>query len=160
MAAQAWMSGRLSGNGPTNRQQRQGWIDGGYLPRTIQVGDVRVGYDSIEPFGLILSTIADVGDASILMGEEWTEKELQKISLVVAQSISGKSYLAGIQQLVDLVAGRPGQIERIGASIMNNTVPLAALRNDMGKLITPYMREINSGVFQSCLLYTSDAADE
>ena len=51
--------------------------------------------------------------------------------------------------MVDLVAGRPGQIERIGASIMNNTVPLAALRNDMGKLITPYMREINSGVFQS-----------
>jgi len=149
MAAQAWMSGRLSGNGPTDRQQRQGWIDGGYLPRTIQIGDARVGYDSIEPFGLLLSTIADVGDASILMGEEWTEKELQKISLVVAQSISGKSYLAGIQQLVDLVAGRPGQIERIGASIMNNTVPLAALRNDMGKLITPYMREINSGVFQS-----------
>ena len=149
MATQAWMSGRLSGNGPTDRQMRQGWIDGGYLPRTIQLGDVRVGYDSIEPFGLILSTIADVGDASILMGEEWTEKELQKISLVIAQSISGKSYLAGLQSLVDLLAGRPGQVERIAASLMNNTVPLAGLRNEMGKLITPYMREINSGVFQS-----------
>ena len=149
MATQAWMSGRLSGNGPTDRQMRQGWIDGGYLPRTIQIGDVRVGYDSIEPFGLILSTIADVGDASILMGEEWTEKELQKISLVIAQSISGKSYLAGLQSLVDLLAGRPGQVERIAASLMNNTVPLAGIRNEMGKLITPYMREINSGVFQS-----------
>ena len=83
------------------------------------------------------------------MGEEWTEKELQKISLVIAQSITGKSYLAGLQQLVDLTAGRPGQVERIIGSITNNTVPLAALRNEMGKLITPYMREINSGVFQS-----------
>ena len=149
LAINAWMTGRLSGNGPADRQQRQGWIDGGYLPRTIEVGGVRVGYDSIEPFGLILSTIADVGDASILMGEEWTEKELQKISLVIAQAVSGKSYLAGIQQLVDLAAGRPGQIERIGASIMNNTVPLAGARNELGKLITPHMREINSGVFQS-----------
>mgnify|MGYP003112270250 FL=1 len=149
MGVNAWMSGRLAGNGPTDRQMRQGWIDGGYLPRTIEVGGVRVEYDSIEPFGLILSTIADVGDASILMGEEWTEKELQKISLVIAQSITGKSYLAGLQQLVDLTAGRPGQVERIIGSITNNTVPLAALRNEMGKLITPYMREINSGVFQS-----------
>ena len=149
MAIQAWMDGRLAGNGPVDRQTRNNWMDGGYQPRTIALGDVRVGYDSIEPFGLILSTIADVGDASMLMGEEWTEKELQKISLVIAQSITGKSYLAGIQQLVDLVAGRPGQIDRIAGSLFNNTVPLAGLRNELGKFITPYMREINSGVMQS-----------
>ena len=149
MGIQAWASGRLTGDGPTDRQMRQGWIDGGYLPGTIELGGVRVNYEDIEPFGLILRTIANVGDASILMGEEWTEKELQKISLVVAQAVSGKSYLAGLQQLVDLVAGRPGQVERIVASITNNTVPLAALRNEIGKLINPHMREINSGVFQS-----------
>ena len=149
MASQAWMSGRLTGNGPSDRQKRQGWIDGGYLPRTIDVGGVRVGYDSIEPFNLVLSTIADVGDASMLMGEEWTERELQKISLVIAQAVSSKSYLAGIQQLVDLAAGRPGQVERISASLLNNTVPLAGLRNEIGKLINPHMREINSGIFNS-----------
>ena len=144
-----WMSGKLAGNGPSDRQKRQGWIDAGYIPRTIQLGEVRVGYDSIEPFNLILSTIADVGDASMLMGEEWTERELQKISLVIAQAVSSKSYLAGIQQLVDLAAGRPGQVERIVASLLNNTVPLAGLRNEIGKLINPHMREINSGIFQS-----------
>ncbi len=149
MGTQAWASGRLTGDGPTDRQMRQGWIDGGFLPGTIEVGGVRVNYEDIEPIGLILKTIANVGDASILMGEEWTEKELQKISLVVAQAVTGKSYLAGLQQLVDLTAGRPGQAERILASITNNTVPLAALRNEMGKLLSPYMREINSGVFQS-----------
>ena len=149
MAINKWMSGGLTGNGPADRQKRQGWIDGGYIPRTIDVGGVRVGYDSIEPFNLILSTIADVGDASMLMGEEWTERELQKISLVVAQSITGKSYLAGLQQLVDLTAGRPGQVERILASLMNNTVPLAGLRNEIGRLVTPHMKEINSGIGQS-----------
>ena len=85
----------------------------------------------------------------MLMGEEWTERELQKISLVVAQSITGKSYLAGLQQLVDLTAGRPGQVERILASLMNNTVPLAGLRNEIGRLVTPHMKEINSGIGQS-----------
>ena len=80
------------------------------------------------------------------MGEEWTEKELLKTSLVIAQAVSSKSYLAGIQQLVDLFAGKEGQAERITAGLLNNTVPLAALRNDIGKLFTPYMRELGSGI--------------
>ena len=149
LAVQAWMNGKLTGNGPADRQKRQGWIDAGYIPRTIELAGVRVGYDSIEPFNLIMSTIADVGDASELMGEEWTERELQKISLVVAQAISSKSYLAGIQSFVDLFAGRPGQAERIVAGLMNNQIPLAGLRNEMGKLFVPYMREIGSGIDQS-----------
>jgi len=149
MAINAWMSGKLTGNGPSDRQKRQGWVDAGYIPRTIELAGVRVGYDPIEPFNLIMSTIADVGDASELMGEEWTERELQKISLVVAQAVSSKSYLAGIQSFVDLFAGRPGQAERILASLMNNQIPLAGLRNEMGKLFVPHMREIGSGIDQS-----------
>ena len=149
LAAQAWMNGKLTGNGPSDRQKRQGWVDAGYIPRTIELAGVRVGYDPIEPFNLIMSTIADVGDASELMGEEWTERELQKISLVVAQAVSSKSYLAGIQSFVDLFAGRPGQAERILASLMNNQIPLAGLRNEMGKLFVPHMREIGSGIDQS-----------
>ena len=149
MAAMAWMRGDLTGNGPVDRQKRQLWLDSKYEPRSIKLGAVRVGYDTFEPFNLIMSTIADIGDASLLMGEEWTERELQKISLVVAQSITGKSYLAGIQSFVDLFAGRPGQYERIIASLANNTLPLSGLRNELGKLFTPYMREIGSGIDQS-----------
>ena len=149
MAAQAWMRGDLNGNGPVDRQKRQAWLDGKWEPRTIKLGAVRVGYDQCEPFNLIMSAIADVGDASELMGEEWTERELQKISLVVAQAITSKSYLAGIQSFVDLFAGRPGQFDRIIAGLANNQVPLAGLRNEIGKLFTPYMREIGSGIEQS-----------
>jgi len=149
MAVQAWMRGDLNGNGPVDRQKRQLWLDGKWEPRTIKLGAVRVGYDQFEPFNLIMSTIADVGDASQLMGEEWTENELGKIALVVAQAVTSKSYLAGIQSFVDLFAGRPGQTGRIVSGLINNQVPLAGIRNDLGRLFTPYMREINSGVFQS-----------
>ena len=149
MATQAWMRGDLNGNGPVDRQKRQMWLDGKWEPRTIKLGAVRVGYDNFEPFNLIMSTIADVGDASELMGEEWTETELQKISLVVAQAVTSKSYLAGIQSFVDLFAGRPGQFDRIIAGLGNNIVPMSGLRNELGKLFTPYMREIGSGIDQS-----------
>jgi hypothetical protein len=143
------MNGNLTGNGPTDRQQRQVWMDGGYKPRSMKVGGVWVGYDSIEPFNQIFSIIADVGDHSELMGEEWTEKQLQSTALVMAQGIASKSYLAGMQQFVDFFAGKPGQGERIVANIMNNQIPLAGLRNELGKLFTPYTRELGSGIDQA-----------
>jgi hypothetical protein len=83
------------------------------------------------------------------MGEEWTKDQLLKVSLIIAQGITSKSYLAGLQQFVDLFSGRPGQAERIIASIANNTVPLSGLRNELGKLFTPYTRELGSGIDQA-----------
>ena len=149
MASWAWMRGDLTGNGPTDRQKRQMWLDAGYKPRHVKVGGLMIGYDSIEPFNQIMSIVADIGDHSMLMGDEWTEKELLKTSLVIAQGIASKSYLAGMQQFVDLFAGRPGQAERIAAGLINNQVPLAALRADLGKLFTPYTRELGSGIDQA-----------
>ena len=143
------MNGGLTGNGPADRQQRQAWIDGGYKPRTITIGGVQVGYDSFEPFNLILSTIADIGDYSQLMGEEWTEDNLQKLALVVAQGVTSKSYLAGMQQFVDLFGGSPGQAERIVGGLMNNIIPMSSMRNELGKLFNPHMKELNAGIWQS-----------
>ena len=80
------------------------------------------------------------------MGEEWTEDQFLKLSLIVAQGFTSKSYLAGMQQFVDLFGGKPGQASRIIAGIMNNQIPLGGLRNELGKLFTPYTRELNSGI--------------
>ena len=146
MASWAWMRGDLTGNGPADRQKRQAWLDAKYVPRSIKLGGVWVGHESIAPFSQIMTIIADIGDVSELMGPEWTEKELQKVSLVLAQGIASKSYLAGMQQFVDLFGGRPGQANRIIAGIMNNQIPLAGLRNELGKLFTPYTRELGSGI--------------
>ena len=87
MAGIHFMNGGLTGNGPTDRKKRQLWIDAGYKPRTISVGGVQVSYDSFEPFNLILSTVADIGDHSQLMGEEWTEENLQKMAVVLMQGL-------------------------------------------------------------------------
>ena len=149
MAALHFMNGGLTGNGPADRQKRQAWIDAGYKPRTITIGGVQVSYDSFEPFNLILSTIADIGDYSQLMGEEWTEDQFQKLALVVAQGISSKSYLAGMQQFVDLFGGQAGSWERIISGLINNQIPLSSLRNELGKVFNPYMKELNSGIIES-----------
>jgi len=149
MASWSWMSGNMTGNGPTDRQKRQAWMDAGYKPRHIKIGGLWVGYESIEPFNQIMTMIADIGDHSELMGSEWTEQQLLKTSLVLMQGITSKSYLAGMQQFVDLFGGRPGQAQRILANLANNQIPLAGLRNELGKIFTPYTRELGSGIDQA-----------
>ena len=149
MASWSWMAGNMTGNGPTDRQKRQAWMDAGYTPRHIKIGGLWVGYESIEPFNQIMTMIADIGDHSELMGSEWTEQQLLKTSLVLMQGITSKSYLAGMQQFVDLFGGRPGQAQRILANLANNQIPLAGLRNELGKIFTPYTRELGSGIDQA-----------
>ena len=150
MANMHYINGGLTGNGPSNRQQRQLWIDSGWKPRSIKIGDVWVSYDAFEPFNLILSTIGDIGDHMNQMGPEWTEKQYRKLAVVIMQGLSQKSYLASIQQFVDLFAvDSQGGSERIIASLLNNSLPLSSLRNELGKIINPYMKEINAGIGQS-----------
>ena len=149
MAGFHFMNGGLTGNGPTDQSMRKVWLDAGYVPRSINIGGVWVGYDSFEPFNQILSAVADIGDHSQLMGDEWTKDQFQKYSLILAQTAANKSYITGLQQMIDLFSGKPGQQNRIIASIMNNTVPLAGLRNEIGKLINPHTRELGSSIGDS-----------
>ena len=149
MASMAYLSGNLHGNGPTDRKQRQAWLDMGWKPRTIKLGDVWVNYDAFEPYNQILALVGDIGDHQQLMGEEWAEDRLLKLAMAMGSTITSKSYLAGMQSFVDLFSGQPGQSNRIIASLMNNTVPLSGLRNEIGKVLTPYTRELGSDLQSS-----------
>lgn len=149
MATQAWMSGNLRGNGPANRQQLNTWRDAGWRANEIKIGDTWVSFQSLEPFNQILSLVADISDLSQVMGPEWTESRLQTVGLTLATSLVSKSYLEGIGQLVDLFGQETYKFQSIIGNLLNNTVPLAGLRNDMGRLITPYARELGSDITDS-----------
>ena len=149
LAGQKFLSGELHGNGPADRTKRQAWMDAGWRPRTIKFGDAWISYDAFEPFNQILSIIGDIGDHQELMGEEWATDNFQKLSLVIAQGITSKSYMAGLQQFIELFSGRPGSVNRMIAQLANNSLPLSSLRNELGKIITPYTRELGSDIGDS-----------
>ena len=67
--------------------------------------------------------------------------------MVLAQAATSKSYLQGLSQLVDLVSGEPQGFGRTTAGLINNMVPLAGMRNELGKLVNPYLKEINGDIF-------------
>jgi len=144
-AGQHYLSGGLTGNGPADPATRRVWEAAGWVPRSIKLGDAWIGYDSFEPFSNVLAAVADIGDNQRLMGDEWAEQGLLAHSMIIGKGMVTKTYLQGIQQLFGLFSKDPKKLEKVAAGLMNNAMPLAGLRNEIGKVINPHMKELNSG---------------
>jgi hypothetical protein len=153
MAAQKYLAGELTGNGPRDRSQRAMWSDTGWQRKTMSWGGLRIGYQSLEPYDLIFSTVADIGDNMKLMGTQWAEEKFWQVSLAIAEGMTTKSYLQGLTDLVDVI--QPSSTKgwgRVVGNIVNNFAPLpigASMRNDIGKVLNPYMRELNKDIVDS-----------
>jgi len=149
MASLHYLNGGLTGDGPLDPQQRKIWESTGWQPRSIKIGNVWVSYELFEPFNNILASIANTGDSIRLMGPEWGAKSMGEIALAVGQGAMSKSYLQGLGQFADLFTTDFSRQQKVLASLANNTIPLAGLRGDLGKLINPYMREINNSWWET-----------
>ena len=114
-----------------------------------EVGNTWVSYDSFEPFGQVISAIADVGDLRLL-GPQYAEDHLARVMFTVAMNMTSKSYMSGLNQLVELFnSDFSKNAGSIAGNLLNNTVPLAALRNDIGKAINPQMRELDKSLMDA-----------
>lgn len=153
MAGAAYVNGRLTGPGPTDPATRRLWRKLDYPFNSIKVwtplGEKWVNYESFEPFNTILSTIATIGDNQKLMGDDWVEQNLFAQSLSIGLAASSKSYLDVVDDFMQFVSGDPSAASRIAANIANSIVPLGGARNDLGKLIEPYQRELKAGIADS-----------
>lgn len=149
MASLHYLNGGLTGDGPMDPQQRKVWESTGWQPRSIKIGNVWVSYENFEPFNNILAAIANTGDSIRLMGPEWGAKSMGEIALAVGQGALSKSYLQGLSQFADLFTTDFSRQQKVVANLANYTVPLASLRGDLGKLLNPYMREINNSWWET-----------
>jgi hypothetical protein len=144
-----YMAGQLTGNGPADKKLKQSWINAGWKPNHIYIGDVGFDYRSLEPYNVIWSSIADIGDNIELMGSEWAEKRLQAVAFVIGRGLTSKTYMSGLDQMMQVAQMKPGSLDKTAANILNNSVPLAGLRNEFGKWINPHMKELNSDMGSS-----------
>ena len=148
MAGQKYMNGELTGNGPVDVKTRSAWLAAGWKPRSIKLGSVWVSHESMEPFTTMMSTVSDYFDNQHLTGDEWIEKGLLSHALVIGKGMISKTYLQGMTSLTDLFGRDPKALEKIAANMVNNYIPLAGLRNEIGKVINPHMKELNSGFWE------------
>ena len=143
------LTGTITGNGPPDRQLKTAWMQQGWQPRSIKIGNTYISYEALEPFNAFFSLAADITDSQKVMGEEWVGNWYGRLAHLVGANVVNKSFMAGLLQLSDLFTTQGGDVPRAAANIVNNQIPLAGLRNEIGKVFSPGMRELESGFWQS-----------
>ena len=143
------LNGTITGNGPPDRNLRKSWIAQGWQPRSIKIGNSYVSYEALEPFNAFFSLAGDIVDSQKVMGEEWASNQFGKLAYLISANVTNKSFLAGLMQLSDLFTSEFADLPRVASAFVNNQIPLAGLRNEIGKGFAPGMRELESGFWQS-----------
>jgi hypothetical protein len=157
-AAGLYATGRLTGNGPPNRELRNTMIKAGkWRPRSIKLGDKWVNYDGLEPFASFLALIADIGDASSDLGQTATEDMFRKLGYMIGMNITNKSFLSGLQPLTDVLAFDGARSETWAANLANNFIPFAGIRNEIANVFNPGFRELDRD-FRSTIMNRNPGA--
>ena len=145
-ASMLYLSGSLTGNGPYDKEARNAWVKAGWQPRSVRnpvTGEWHT-YDSFEPFSTFLALVADIGDNAGHLGTSSTEDLFRKLSFAFSMNITNKSFLQGLTPLNDMLAGDEAGFQRFLSSQANNFVPYASLRNQLGQLMYPGLREVDA----------------
>ena len=140
-ASQFYMDGNLTGDGPEDPAVKASWVARGWKPRHIRILGKWISYDGLPPFNMILSSVANVGDNMKKMGPKWGEESFSKIALALSANEMDKAFFESFTPLQDLMSDKGGKVL---AQLANNQVPLASLRGSVGKILTPYFRELDN----------------
>ena len=145
-AAGLYTTGRLTGNGPANREQRRAWEQTGWRPRSIKLGDKYINYDGLEPFASMLALVADIGDNFVAgnLSEAGTENMFRKVGYLIGMNLTNKSFLAGLQPLTDVLAFDGARSEVWAANLTNNFIPFSGIRNEIANVLNPGLRELEN----------------
>jgi hypothetical protein len=104
VAIGAAAAGRITGNGPRDKAERDALLASGWQPNSLVVTDENgkkeyIAFNRIEPIGWIAGIAADFGEISGRMSDD--EAGATSVALVgsVARNLANKSYLAGLSEL-------------------------------------------------------------
>ena len=162
-AAIAAFSGNLTGNGPMDPREKKEW-EKKYQARSIKIGEYKdpktgevktkwLSYDRLEPFGQLMSAMADlvylreVGQLS----ENQAQWQAGYLTWAIAMNFTNKTTMAGLKPLATMLNPRgqafsAGNALAVPAEILNNFLPASGLRRQLANGLQPYMQEYNSNL--------------
>ena len=139
-------NGRCTGTGHYDKARQRQRIRSGWKPKTCPIPGTNksVSYEWMGPIGDWLALTVDVVDNADSLTSAVQEDLYNKLMFVLGSAITNRSVLSQLEPLHDVLQGNGAAAMRFATSFGNNTVPLGSLRNDIGKLLYPGLREIRN----------------
>ena len=146
MAGLAATNGRCTGNGHYDKSRQTMRVRSGWKPKSCKVPgtDKQVSYEWMGPIGDWLSLTIDVVDNFDSLSTGMQEDLYNKLAFVMGSAITNRSILSQLEPMYDVLQGNGAAATRWMSSFGNNLVPLGSLRNELGKVMYPQLRQIRS----------------
>ena len=146
MAGMAMVNDRCTGTGHYNKAVQRQRIRSGWKPKSCKVPgtDKQVSYEWMGPIGDWLSLTIDVVDNFDSLTSGVQEDLFNKLTFVLGSAVTNRSVLSQLEPMFDVLQGNGAAASRWSTSFGNNFVPLGSLRNEIGKLLYPQLRQIRS----------------
>ena len=136
---------RLHGNGHFDKETQAARRDYDWQPKSIKGLDGKwYSYADLGPVSDWIALTADISD-NIVDGTLTTGEGtglLNKIGFILSSSVTSKSLMAGLEPMNDVLSGNTAALSRWGASFGSGLVPLSGLRNDLSRLMSPQLKEL------------------
>lgn len=115
----------ITGRGPDDKARNEIWQQSGKRPYSIKVGDTWVSYQRLDPIATVMGLIADLVHADDY--NEFDEGEVQKflatVSLAFINNVTNKSYVKGLDTLVQAFRDPVANVGKIGQNVAGGFVP-------------------------------------
>ena len=140
---------RLHGNGHYDKERQKVRQQLNWKPRSYKGWDGKwYSYEFLGPMADFISVTADIMDNMDTIDQEDGSKLLNKIGFVLGANLTNKSFLAGLEPMNDVLSGNPAAMSRWGASFGSSLLPMSGLRSELGRLMSPELREVDQDLFQ------------
>jgi len=140
-----FMNDRLRGNGHFDKETQRVRRDANWQPKTYKGLDGRwYSYADLGPVSDWMALTADVMDNLVdgTLTPQDGQDLMNKMGFILSASVTSKSLMAGLEPMNDVFAGNPAALARWGASFGSGLAPLSGLRNDLSRLMTPQLKEL------------------
>jgi len=152
------MNDRVTGNGLYDLQKQKGRREYEWQARSIKGLDGKwVSYDNLGAFSDWMALTVDIMDNGLdfnLSGKGTLRsndigENLRAMGFVLAASVTDKSFLAGIEPLMDVARGDVGAMNRWASSFLTSALtPGASQMAEISRLMYPQLRVVDNNLQQ------------
>ena len=134
----------LHGNGHYDKTTQRTRRELNWQPRSFKGWDGKwYSYDGLGAISDWIALTADIADNyDTLENNRDLEVLLNKAGFLLGANLTNKTFLAGLEPMFDVLSGNQAAMSRWTASFGSGMLPGSGLRNELGRLLTPQLKEV------------------
>jgi hypothetical protein len=144
-ASDAVLNGRITGQGPSDRGQRQAMLDEGWQPYSMKTPSGRwVQYNRLETAGSSMALAADITETTrdYFTNVNRDDPNVEKLTAAgiaaIANNVTSKTYFEGVARFFDTLSDPRSNAESMLKSLAGSAVPAGV--GAVASLMDPYQR--------------------